>query len=142
MSTLQTRPRSTAFVAEPVMRRPVARPTPAVRPPAAERRRQTRDAAPKPQVTPRRRAQELWLLLILAVAACCCAIGLLYLSSYASLTQEGYRRARLLAALRTEQEKSRLYDQLKAQTNTPAFIERRARELHMIPPEQAQPVNL
>ncbi len=90
-----------------------------------------------------RRSQSLWLLLIVVCALCSCCIGLLYLSSYAQLAREGYRRVQLLSALRTEQERSKEYQQLKAQVNTPDYIESKAvHQLHMQRAEDMQTVTI
>lgn len=142
-TSLQTRTKSTAFAAKPALSRAASLPLSHSAPHTLRRRQEPRAAA-KPQIkaASRYRTQNSWLILILAVGAAACVIGLLYLSSYAAQTRESYRRKELQNALRAEQEKSRLYDQIKARFNTPASIERRARELHMLPPEQVQPVIL
>ncbi len=84
------------------------------------------------QARTKQRPQTLWLLLIVVAACFCGSVGLIYLSSYAHLAREGYRRSHLLSELRAEQERERQLQQIKAQLTSPTTIERKAHALHMI----------
>jgi cell division protein FtsX len=91
--------------------------------------------APKPQAVqlPRRQTQNLWLLLIMTSALFCAAVGILYLSSYASLASEAYRRVHLRAQLQAEMDKSTQYQQVMARVKATETIEHKAQQLGMVP---------
>jgi hypothetical protein len=59
-------------------------------------------------------------------------LGLAYLSGYAQVAHEGYRRARLRDALRRERDLSEQWEQRRTLHNTSAYIEHRARALGMV----------
>ncbi|MCS6776989.1 MAG: hypothetical protein RMJ43_11400 [Chloroherpetonaceae bacterium] len=135
MPSLQTR--SGAHVLPPVSTyaagvRPAHPPEPVAR----------RPVAPKRVARAERRAQMAWIGLILIAALVCVSLGLAYLSACASVTREGYRKARLKAMLLQEQVKAQNWRELHSQVMAPTAIETRARALGMIRADDGQAVIL
>lgn len=88
------------------------------------------------------RTQMAWIGLILIVALVCVSLGLAYLSACASVTREGYRRARLKAMLLQEQVKAQNWRELHSQVMAPTAVEARARSLGMTRADDSQTVIL
>lgn len=80
----------------------------------------------------RPRMQTAWFAFMLTAGMVVTMIGLFYLSGHASVTREGYRRAKLVGRLRQEQARRQTLDALKARAAAPGTIEAKARALHMI----------
>src|SRR5438105_221395 len=105
-TTVQRQTAQTAFRAETPYGSATARST------ATTPRQGVAIPAPDPRPTPvpavrrRSRVQTAWLLMMLVVSC-----GLVYLSGYARVTAEGYRRAKLMTALRQEREKTQQWRQ-------------------------------
>lgn len=109
----------------------VASPAPTLQP------RETPVARPRQQTF-----QNVVLLLMLLVACMAVGAGLAYLSGYARLTQEGYRRVKLQAQLRQAQELARQWQKTKSLVNTPREIEQRALAAGMIRPDERETVTI
>ena len=69
-------------------------------------------------------------------------VGLAYLAFCAQVTQEGYRRVQLKAALQRERDLATRWMQQKAQLGTPAFIERKVKDLGMVRADDKQTVTI
>lgn len=107
---------------------------PAPVPPASPR--------PVPLAPPRQRVQTRWLMALVVVALIVVSVGMLYLSGHAQVTQEGYRRTKLLNAIKREREAQQQWRQRKALMNTPAYIGKQALGLDMVPAEESQRVTV
>src|SRR5579859_6577563 len=123
----------TAFRSRPLVRGG-ALPAPSGALPASPRK--PADAARRSRAT--QRPQDLWLAMMVVAAFVCSTAGLLYLSSYARLTREGYRRDHLLRQLHAAQEQSRQLQQIKAMLSAPDTIEKKARAMNMVPADDSQ----
>ena len=86
---------------------------------------------PQPVAPPRRRAQSGLLLFMVFGALIVLGAGLAYLSGYAQVTKEGYRRVALKAQLRREKELAQQWRQMEAVVSAPGQIEHQARALGM-----------
>lgn len=103
--------------------------------------RQDPPAAAK-AIRSRQHVQFAWIGLILIAAMASVGLGLAYLSAYASITNEGYRKARLKAMLQQEQEKAQSLRELRGHVMTPAKIEERAKAHGMIRADDNQAITL
>ncbi len=95
-----------------------------------------------PASRPRHAAQTGWLLALVGVALLVVIAGMVYLSGYAQVTQEGYRHTKLIGQLKQETEKQQQAKQLKAIAYTAAHIEHKARALGMVAAEEKQMVTV
>jgi hypothetical protein len=93
-------------------------------------------------VRPRHQVQAAWITLILVAAIGSVTLGLAYLSACASVTREGYRKARLKTMLRQEREKAQYWRELRGQVMTPASIEQRAKVHGLLRADEKNTVSL
>lgn len=141
MPTLPRQSASTAFRTETYASGAVALPNrrpmlPAPAPPAQSR------PVPVSRPRPRHAAQTRWLFVLVILAMLVVSAGMIYLSGHAQVTQEGYRRTKLLSMLKQAREKQQQAKQMKALVYTPAHIEQKARALGMVPTEEKQMVTV
>lgn len=103
-----------------------------------------RETAPTPvkAVKPRQQVQMAWIMLILAASIAGGTLGMAYLSACASVTREGYRKAKLKTILRQEREKAQYWRELRGQVMTPALIEHRAKVQGMIRADENSAITL
>ena len=90
----------------------------------------------------RQQVQFAWIGLILIASIASVTLGLAYLSACASVTNEGYRKARLRTMLQQEQEKAQSLRELRGHVMTPAKIEERAKAHGMIRADDKQAITL
>ena len=87
------------------------------RPPAEAPKRRASGSPARP------RMGTAWFAFMLTAGMVVTMIGLFYLSGHASVTREGYRRARLVSRLRQEQARRQTLDALKARAAALAGLE-------------------
>ena len=141
MSTLPRQSVNAAYRAETYASGAIALPNrrpvlPAPAPPARSQ------PVPAPRPRPRHAIQLFWLFALVLLAMLVVSAGMMYLSGHAQVTQEGYRRTKLMGMLKQAREKQQQTKQMRALVYTPAHIEQKARALGMVPAEEKQMVTV
>ena len=112
----------------------------------AERGRETaRGGVPSPgparsvgrvAVPSRSRGETVQLFLMVCCAAFCTVAGFAYLSCYVMMTNEAYRHSKLINQVTQETQKTQHWKHQQALINTPDNIEKRAKSLNMVRPDE------
>ena len=101
-----------------------------------------RRPAPTPEIATRPRIQAEMVMLMMFTSLLVVLAGLVYLSGYARVTQEAYRRVYLKSQLRHEHEMAQYWKERQAALSTPTHIEHAAAVLGMAPADEHQTVTL
>ena len=112
----------------------------------AERGRETaRGGVPSPGparsvrkgvVSSRSRGETVQLFLMVCCAGFCTMAGFAYLSCYVMMTNEAYRQSKLSGLIRQETQKKQHWNHQQALVNTPDNIEKQAKTLNMVRPDE------
>jgi hypothetical protein len=82
------------------------------------------------------------MCLMVCCAGICAVAGLAYLSCYVMMTNEAYRHAKLSGLIRQESQKTQHWKHQAALVNTPDNIEKQARILDMVRPDEKSTITV
>ena len=84
----------------------------------------------------RTRGETVQLFLMVCCAGFCTVAGFAYLSCYVMMTNEAYRHAKLNSQIVQETQKSKRWTHQMTLVNTPDNIEKQAKSLNMVRPDE------